>query len=277
MISANLINQYQQNGFVNVPGLFSQQEVQRYIEHYMELNAQGFGEGRREIADETDPLKKYPRLMHPHRHDRISMEWMLDRRIVECLESLLGPEPYATQTMMYYKPPGSRGQALHQDQFYLRVQPGTCMAAWMALDRCDEENGCLQIVPGSGNLPVLCSVEADLNESFVSDTVEIPEGMKPTPVIMEPGDVLFFNGSVIHGSYPNTTKDRFRRALIGHYVSGEAQKVSQWYNPVWQMDGTQLNLEASKWGGTCGVWVNKDGTPVVEMAGIETRQTYEIH
>lgn len=277
MINSDLISHYRQNGFVNVPGLFSQDEIQRYTDHYMKLNAQGYGEGRREIADESDPLKKYPRLMHPHRHDPISMEWMLDRRIVEWLEALLGPKPYATQTMVYYKPPGSRGQALHQDQFYLRVQPGTCMAAWMALDRCDEANGCLQIVPGSGDLPVLCSVEANLNESFVSDTVQLPEGMKPVPVIMEPGDVLFFNGSVIHGSYPNTTTDRFRRAIIGHYVSGEAQKVAQWYNPVWTMDGTELTLQNSQWGGACGVWVNKDGTPVVEMTGIETRQNYEIH
>jgi phytanoyl-CoA hydroxylase len=276
MINHDLIDQYQQNGFVIVSGLFSQEEVQMYIDHYMALNAEGHGEGR-EIADETDPLKKYPRLMHPHRHDRISMDWMLDKRIVECLEALLGAEPYATQTMVYYKPPGSRGQALHQDQFYLRVQPGTCMAAWMALDRCDEENGCLQIVPGSGNLPVLCSAQADLSKSFSPDTVYVPEGMGTVPVILEPGDVLFFNGCVIHGSFPNTSETRFRRALIGHYVSGEAEKVAQWYNPVWMMDGTQLDLENSKWGGSCGVWVNKDGTPVVEMAGVETRQNYEIH
>lgn len=277
MIQPDLVSQYQQNGFVNVPSLFSSEEVQKYIGHYMGLNALGYGEGQHTVIDESDPLKKYPRLMHPHRHDSISMDWMLDRRINEWLEALMGPMPYATQTMVYYKPPGSRGQALHQDQFYLRVQPGTCMAAWMALDRCDEENGCLQVVPGSGNLPVLCSVEADLDKSFSRDSVQLPDGLKPVPVIMEPGDVLFFNGSVIHGSFPNTSKDRFRRAIIGHYVSGEAEKVARFYNPVWRMDGTEMNLENSQWGGSCGVWVNKDGTPVVEMAGIETRQKYEIH
>ena len=40
---------------------------------------------------------------------------------------LLGREPYAAQTMFYFKPPGARGQALHQDQTPLRVQPGTCL------------------------------------------------------------------------------------------------------------------------------------------------------
>jgi len=31
---------------------------------------------------------------------------------------------------------------------------------------------------------------------------------------MEPGDALFFHGRIIHGSYPNTTTDRWRRTFI---------------------------------------------------------------
>ena len=35
---------------------------------------------------------------------------------------------------------------------------------------------------------------------------------------MQPGDVVFFHGLTIHGSMPNRTTDRFRRAFICHYV-----------------------------------------------------------
>jgi ectoine hydroxylase-related dioxygenase (phytanoyl-CoA dioxygenase family) len=66
-----------------------------------------------------------------------------DRRALTTL--LDGVEPFAVQTMLYFKPPGARGQAVHQDQYYLRVDPGTRIAAWQALDRCDEENGCLEV------------------------------------------------------------------------------------------------------------------------------------
>ncbi|MFX8852470.1 phytanoyl-CoA dioxygenase family protein, partial [Acinetobacter baumannii] len=86
------------------------------------------------------------------------------------------------------------------------------MAAWLALDRCDEENGCMQVVPGSHTLPLLCPTQADVTQSFTDVTVAIPEGVAPVPVVMEAGDVLFFNGSLIHGSFPNTSADRFRRA-----------------------------------------------------------------
>jgi phytanoyl-CoA hydroxylase len=41
---------------------------------------------------------------------------------------------------------------------------------------------------------------------------------------MEPGDVLFFGGLTIHGSYPNTTADRFRRGFICHFVGEHATK-----------------------------------------------------
>jgi ectoine hydroxylase-related dioxygenase (phytanoyl-CoA dioxygenase family) len=186
------------------------------------------------------------------------------------LTGLLGREPYAVQTMLYFKPAGARGQALHQDNFYLRAQPGTCMAAWMALDPCDEANGCLQVVPGSHTWPLLCTEKADTTQSFTDVVVPLPEGVTSVPVIMEPGDVLFFNGALVHGSYPNTTDDRFRRALIGHYIEGSAEQVGTFYHPALRMDGSPLTLDVSQGGGACGVWVERDGAAVVEMVGEET-------
>ncbi|HZO87694.1 MAG TPA: phytanoyl-CoA dioxygenase family protein [Chthonomonadaceae bacterium] len=267
MLSARQREDYARDGYLVVPSLFSQNEVETLGEHFMRMRHAGAYPGDFHGVDPTseDPLKRYPRMIHMHRWDEISLRWMLDPRIGACLTELLGVAPYAVQTMLYFKPAGARGQALHQDQFYLRVQPGTCMAAWMALDRCDEENGCMQIVKGSQNLPVLCTQPADTQISFTDITVPVPEGMEVAPIIMEPGDVLFFNGSVIHGSYPNTSRDRFRRALIGHYIVGDAEKVAQYYHPVLRMDGSEVTLDVSEHGGPCGVWRERDGKPVVEM------------
>lgn len=261
------LNTYHEQGFVIVPGLFSAEEAASLREHYMALAAEGRGffEREQQAADENDPLKKYPRMVHMHRWDGISLEFMLDERIRHCLTTLLGEEPYAVQTMLYFKPPGARGQALHQDQAPLKVQPGTCMAAWLALDRCDEDNGCLQLVPGTQNLPLLCSVEADTSQSFTSSTVPLAGDMQPIPAIMEPGDMLFFNGQVIHGSFPNSTTDRFRRSLIGHYIVAEAQKVGEFYHPVLRFDGSEAEMGVTPGAEPCGVWVNRNGKTVLEM------------
>lgn len=262
---------YQEHGYVVVKGLFSQEEVEHYREHYMTLRRHGNYPGDLAGVDtkSTDPLKRYPRMIHMHRWDETSLQWLIDQRLNECLTTLLGREPYAVQTMLYFKPPGARGQALHQDNFYLRVQPGTCMAAWMALDYCDENNGCMQVVPGSHTWPLLCTEKADTKQSFTDVTVPLPPGQEVHPIIMEPGDVLFFNGSLVHGSYPNTTADRFRRALIGHYIEGDATQVSQFYHPALRMDGTPLELGTSQGGGACGMWTEQDGMMVVEMVGQE--------
>jgi len=263
---------YEEDGFVVVRGLFSSDEVARYRTHYMTLRHHGPHPGDVAGVDVTDndPLKRYPRMIHMHRWDDLTRRWLLDERLNACLTGLLGREPYAVQTMLYFKPPGARGQALHQDNFYLRAQPGTCAAAWLALDRCDEANGCMQVAPGSHRWPLLCAEKADTATSFTDVTVPLPPGQEVRPVHMNAGDVLFFTGSLVHGSYPNTTADRFRRALIGHYIEGAAAQVAAFYHPALRMDGTPLALDESSGGGTCGVWVERDDAPVVELVGRET-------
>jgi phytanoyl-CoA hydroxylase len=271
MITEQQIEFYRNNGYLSVKGLFKPDEVRFYLEHYMRLRQAGAYPGDTSGVDigSQDPLKKYPRMIHMHRWDEASLSWLIDPRINAHLTALMGREPFAVQTMLYFKPPGARGQALHQDQYYLRVQPGTCIAAWMPLDRCDEENGCLQIVPGSQAWPLLCTQKADITRSFSDVTVPVPEGQEVLSVVMDPGDVLFFNGSVVHGSGPNQSAERFRRSLIGHYIAGEAQQVAQYYHPVLRMDGSLVGLEVSQGGGSCGIWVDQNGERVIEMAGIE--------
>ena len=263
------VQAFQDRGCVTVSGLFSDAEVDALRQHYMAMRRSGSFPGDAPPVDMTssDPLKRFPRLIHMHRWDQLSLDWLIDQRLGEVFRQLLGEAPLAVQTMLYFKPAGARGQALHQDQFYLRVQPGTCIAAWMALDDCDEENGCLQVVPGSHTLPVLCPIEADASQSFTDVTVPLAADMQPEPVIMRAGDVFFFNGQLIHGSFPNRSRDRFRRALIGHYIDAEAEKVAQFYHPVLRFDGATAQLDIAAGGGQCGVWVEDGGREVLELSG----------
>ena len=260
---------FDDNGYVVVKGLFPADEVARLRDHFMDLREQGPKPGDM-VADtqkSDDPLKRYPRMIHMHRWDDVSLQWVLDDRLADCLRTFLGDEPLAVQTMLYFKPAGARGQALHQDNYYLRARPGTCMAAWLALDPCDEANGCMRVVPGSHRWPILCTAEADTDTSFTDVTVPLPPGVEAVPVLMEPGDVLFFNGSLVHGSYPNSTPDRFRRSLIGHYIEAKAEQVTKFDQPVLKMDGTAFEINGAETGGPCGVYVERNGQPAFEMTG----------
>ncbi len=93
---------------------------------------------------------------------------------------------------------------------------------------------------------------ADSDKSFTKHYVKPPEGKKPVLLEMEPGDVLFFNGSAIHGSGPNRSKDRFRRSFICHYATGNAERINKWYKPCLNFDGGEVALEDNEAGGVCG-------------------------
>ncbi|MER3404573.1 MAG: phytanoyl-CoA dioxygenase, partial [Chloroflexota bacterium] len=193
------IARFHRDGYLVVRGLFSPREVAEIREAFMAQAADGPVPGLSETSpnyDSSDPLSRYPRMMHPHRHPELpvgplSRRAMLDERVGAILWELMGEEPIAAQSMFYFKPPGARGQALHQDNFYLRVKPGTCYAAWLAVDRADEENGGLMVVPGSNHLEVFCPETADSATSFTRDFVPQPPGMEAVPVVLDAGDVLF--------------------------------------------------------------------------------------
>ena len=254
--------QFERDGFLVLRGFYSPEETAAIREAFMAQNADGPIPGMSEINanyQPEDPLAFYPRMMHPHTHPEhlvgpLAMRYMLDSRIAPVLHDLFGEEAVAVQSMFYFKPPKARGQELHQDNFYLRVKPTTCMAAWLAVDDADEENGGMKVVPGSHQLDIVCPGKADLSQSFTGDYVPTPEGMEAVPITLKAGDMLFFNGSLIHGSYPNRSEDRFRRAFICHYAPRRAEAMSRSYNCKYTFDGALFDeIAPSNEGGPCGV------------------------
>lgn len=246
---------FEKEGYLIVRGVWNADEVAEIQTRFDEISEQvipGFFEPDLSESNQ-DPLRRYPRVMHPHRFDETSQKYMLHPTVIRILEDLYGEEALAAQSMFYYKPPGSRGQALHQDNFYLKVEPGNCIAAWAAIDRCDEENGCMLLVPKTNTYEIVCPEESDSKESFTTHYVKPPKEEKPIAAVMEPGDILFFNGNLIHGSYRNKTKDRFRRSFISHYANVSATQISHWYNPLYRANGEKLTLDSNPDGGPCGI------------------------
>lgn len=240
---------FEREGYLIVKSLFNKEEIEYLKDHFMTIHKNGpirghFSPVSKEEA-QGNILKMYPRIMQPHKVDPVSMKYMLDARVFDILTNLLSEEPLAAQSMFYFKPPGAKGQALHQDNFYLKVEPGTCIAAWTAIDPSNEENGGLYVVPYTQYTELQCPHEADPEKSFTREEVQVPDGLKPIPAILEPGDVLFFNGNVIHGSYPNTSKDQFRRSFICHYAGISTTKAGDYYKPLYHQDGREVMVEVS--------------------------------
>ena len=250
-MTATDIGAFAEDGFTVARGLFRYDEIDRLCAEFTALHTAGPVPGHFEPHVSDDPLRTHPRVMHPHEISELALRFLLDPRLRSVLETLFGEEVLAAQSMFYFKPPGARGQALHQDNFYLRAEPGTCVAAWIACDEIDRDNGGLEVVPGTHRMEVFCPEEADAGVSFAREYVPPPPGLAPVPVDMAPGDVLFFNGSLVHGSQPNRSADRFRRSFIGHYVGRSADHIGSFYRTI-SMSGERVPLAQSAGAGPCG-------------------------
>lgn len=256
MLSSEQLEQWRTDGFVIMSGLFGEDEMDALRDLFQKIADRGEAVPNHwqpsSSAEGENILKRYPRFMHPHRVLEQAKAKLLDRRVHDVLVQLIGEEPVACQSMYYFKPPSAKGQALHQDNFYLDVEPQTCIAAWTAIDAVHPKNGGLYVVPGTHDMETQCPELANASESFTTHLVDAPKGFKAIPTHMQSGDVLFFNGQLIHGSGPNRSKDEWRRSFICHYMPRSSRCVNKNYFPILDFDGNEQTYEASLAGGPCG-------------------------
>ncbi len=186
---------FSQHGYAVARGLFSTIEVEAIKMAFDKIAKGGAipGQFEKVPAGESggDPSKELPRVNHPHRFDPVSRKNLIHPGLLTCLRELMQDDVLAAQSMFYYKPPGSRGQAIHQDNFYLMVEPATCVAAWTAIDHADPENGGMYLVADTANEEIACPQMANQKESFTTHFVPTPKVKKALPCVMKGGDTLF--------------------------------------------------------------------------------------
>jgi phytanoyl-CoA hydroxylase len=244
---------FRRDGYLVVRGLVRPADVAELKAHTEDLMY-----GRYEVEDIPPPppgasLKELEaRLLRIHMLHRKIPTWerfLLHPRVLDVVEALIGPDVLAMQTMMFIKAPGADGQGLHQDSYYIPTFPDSLLGAWIAIDRADTENGCLWMSPGSQIEPIYPPSSGygygdwalgDIAEvsgvgGHSNDDEDAANGLKPiaaayldkeTPCIMEPGDVAFFGGHVLHRSLSNKSSDRTRRSFVNHYCN--ARSFTPW-------------------------------------------------
>ncbi len=252
LISPAQVAQFQTDGFCVVENLYAPGEIdaiEAFFEDFKGLGLTVYGSGLK--FDEVDPAKMQLRAMHPHRHSERVKQWAIHPRVTAVLTSLLGRDSLLAQTMYYFKPPGAKGQGMHQDNFYVLAAPATGIAAWTAIDDSTIDNGCLVVVPGTNRSAIHCPADGtDTWMSYGDSHIKpFPRDAKPVAVEVPRGATLFFSGNLIHGSGPNRTKDRSRRTFIGHYIDSATDQVATFYHPVLNLKGEPIAYMKAPTGG----------------------------
>lgn len=248
LVSPEQVAELKQHTEDLMQGRLPEQQNNRMADRDVSKDTGVTGQGLEAPPEHLSPTEKaqyFLRIHMLHRKLELHERYLLHPRVLDVLEVLIGPDVMALQTMLFLKPPGKPGQGWHQDSFYIPTLPDTLCGAWIAIDDCDEQNGAMWFAKGSGNEPVYppCpEVPYGFGDKIVGDIqyvkgVSDPDDEKnmltrvadkydQVLVSARAGDVVFFNGHVLHRSKKNWTTDRFRRSFVSHYANARA--FTQW-------------------------------------------------
>ncbi|XP_034037511.1 probable alpha-ketoglutarate-dependent hypophosphite dioxygenase [Thalassophryne amazonica] len=118
--------------------------------------------------------------------------------------------------------------AWHQDMRYWGVSGGPVLSVWLALDDSLEENGALQVIPGSHHSGMLPHRQATRPGNLLSVNQEIPEDLVNTektvlcPLLAE--QMSIHDGLLVHASDANTSQRR-RCGFVIRYVPTSAYPI----------------------------------------------------
>ncbi|MBT4499592.1 MAG: phytanoyl-CoA dioxygenase family protein [Gemmatimonadetes bacterium] len=232
-LSREQIESYGENGYLVVPGLASSEDVEELRRDTLRICRGVYPHEKLQPMDgslsDDEVLRNFLCIHHPHKVSPVICERGVGHAgIADVLAGLIGPDVKCMQSMLFVKPPDFQGQAWHQDEIYIPTRDRSLTGAWIALDDATVENGCLWVLPGT-HKGVLYDQRPHDNPDefdFAPESYGFDDG-EEIPVEVKAGDVVFFNGYLLHRSRKNRSQI-YRRALVNHYMNA-------WSLLPWQM------------------------------------------
>jgi len=141
------------------------------------------------------------------------------KEILDRVEEFTGPNIDVFGTKFFPKlPGGGTSTNWHQDNFYFGTNSSKIISCGIYLQDADEENGCLQVIPGSHIEKRILehSPQSGRHGSWthVDDTLR-----KTLPV--PAGSVVIFSANLLHGAVDNTSSVLSRYSTAWHYIPGD--------------------------------------------------------
>lgn len=189
---------------------------------------------------EVDARPEY--LTEPQAKQACWLELCRHPRVLDAVESVLGPDLILIMSHLIVKPSGDGlPVAWHQDNTYWHSVQGTEVGTvWLAIDDADLENGCMQVIPCTHDgYPELEKVSTGTDD-LLGLTVEVTDDMvsSAVPLEMKAGSMSIHDSYVLHGSDRNVS-DRRRAAYTMRYANAKTVVVDtkEHWVPVYLVRG----------------------------------------
>ncbi len=228
---------YKENGYLVVPNALLEDELEELRSETLRIcrgecgDVRGFEAG---VPGESDEAvqRRYLCIHFPHKISAVMAKYLATPRIAAVLTEIIGPNVKCMQSMLFIKATGKPGQAWHQDEDFIPTRDRSLVGGWIAMDDATIENGCLWVIPGSHKPGILWPMERQNDDRFdcSDEATGFPySDADAVPVEVKAGSIVFFNGYLLHRSFPNRAGSGFRRVLVNHYMSAES--LLPWRTP----------------------------------------------
>lgn len=212
------LRNFERDGYLFLPRLFSEQEVSNCLEHARQL-AESWPEERPGLIREPDS-QAVRSLFRLHMYSDFLQKLFRDRRLFGPVEQILGSQVYVHQSRINYKPAlDGREFFWHSDFETWHVEDGMpsmrAVSVSLLLTESHEFNGPLMLIPGSHRKYVRCVGKTPANhyeQSLRRQQFGVPTGSALQQLVeaggmVAPkgpaGSVILFDCNTMHGSASN--------------------------------------------------------------------------
>ena len=217
LLSDDQAQKFKDKGYIVIKGMFSTDIMSHISAWADELQAKEPEPGaeakyyEKSVLTGDDVLVRIENVIG----DEINPEMtslMISGDVTHCLTQLLGDAPVLFKEKINYKLPGCRADNLHQDQAAgWSTYTDFFITMVIAIDANCKDNAALTFM-SSGNYPRGTLMTEEWKP--ITETGPPYEPLDEYSLLeADPGDVIFFDSYVPHGSPPNTS-DRSRRNIF---------------------------------------------------------------
>lgn len=210
---------YDRDGYVVVPNVFTEEEVKTVENELLNFIAEYADNMKRDEINFSSPgvINSIHRLAGYDAKDGTYFSNLLESEKMGDIAKVFLDDEADPRRAEFFGKPAKVGlkSPWHQDNFYWGVADNNALTIWLALDHCDETNGGITYIKGSHTMGVVDHVDsfAPGSSQMVKDEnlTNGSRGEVVTPTL-KPGDVVIHHSLTIHGSADNHS-ERSRRGV----------------------------------------------------------------
>jgi 2-aminoethylphosphonate dioxygenase len=222
------VEKYEWDGYLVVRSVLDPTEVAKYrteierLTHVFAANPKRHGVRVSWHGGPDDPARQVKDIEPLVDMSDLFAVLVTDTRVTTPVEAIFADTVSLFEDKLRAKPPGGSGFDWHQDwSCCWRAHTDELITCFVSLDDANEENGALQVVPGSHRPRQCFPFYGDMKFGVDPKYVDVRKAVMPP---LNAGDMIVFDPYLLHYSGANKS-DEWRRTIIYTYAPGRLGDV----------------------------------------------------